>query len=78
MSAVGGSSMAEASAICLAILGAGSGVLAAALGGAIPMRSRKRALGSASFLSRDAGRRVVSTPPFPARAGPAVLQVLRC
>ena len=78
MSAMGDDSMAEAATICLAVLQVGSGLLTLVLGALLLQRwrDRRRVLGAA--FERGVGIRIVPTPTFSARAGPAALQVLRC
>lgn len=76
MNAMGDDEMATAVSICLAVLGAGAGLLAAVLGAAIVGRRRPpRSLGPTApglLIARPA-----LIPPVAARAGPAVLQVFR-
>ena len=78
MGAMGDDSMADVAAICLGVLEVSGGLLTVVLGGLIVQRSRNRPRSSPAARERIAGVRVASNPPFFARAGPAVLQVLRC
>lgn len=76
MAASGGDEMATAVSICLAVLQAGAGLLAAALGLVIVRRWRPP-----RTLSPTAPTRLIAAPglvpPVAPRAGPAVLQVFR-
>ena len=78
MGAMGDDSMTDVAAICLAVLEVGSGLLTVVLGGLVVQRSRHGRRSSSAARERCAGIPVASDPPFAARAGPAVLQVLRC